>query len=469
MFARTLILFPILFALGCATIGPDYRAPEAPRAARDATLRVDSEPELTANEPAHDWWMALSDPTLNALVEAALDENREIRVAAARVAEAEAFLERDRAEYLPTVGADAGLERRQVGGAAFGSDDNFVPNSTLASVGIRAGWELDYTGRVRRLTESAAANADAAEMLRRDTQVLVAASTTNTYMVFRGAQLEEETAVQNLMLQQQILELAIARAEEGVASELDAQRAQAQIALSRATIPPLQARQTGALARLVTLTGLSIEDVAERLAEGYRSLPTPPRALPVGDARGLLSRRSDVRAAEYRLRAATAQIGVAQAEYFPRVSMGGTVGLSAQSIPGLAQGSALGFGVGPSISWNLNFGAVAAQIDAADARARGALAAYEHTVLEALEETRTAISGYGRELVRYRTLSDASQRAAGAETLVRLRFEEGYGSFGDVLLESDRRLQAEAALAESRTAVALRYGDVYRALGAGWR
>ncbi len=323
---------------------------------------------------------------------------------------------------------------------------------------------------MRRQTEAAKAEYDAAIFLERDAQSLVAAETARAYIDFRGAALQLRVAKRNLELQKKTTELTRIRLADGLGSQLDLSRAEAQALTTEAGLPPLEAQKTSAANRLATLTGASAIEVEKRLQKtDAATLPRPPQALPIGNASQLLQRRADIRAAERSLAAATARIGVAKADFFPRITLLGSANVSAQSLAGLGDGNAFGFGIGPSISWSgFDRVKVQAQVDIADARTEAALATYEQTVLLALEETRTAMSAYGREVTRFGSLRAAGRSARQASDLARTRFNEGADDFIDVLDAEARQLATEAALAQSRTAVVRNYIDIYRALGAGW-
>ncbi len=453
----------------CATVGPDYSEPPVDGFTQ-GTLEDDSAVDASANEPAQSWWTALEDETLNALIEKAFIENRDLRVAAANIEAARAALRLERTNLRPTGEAGADYQRRRLSGASFGADGVSFDDTDYFDVGLDAAWELDFFGRVRRGTQAALADAQSAEYLRRDAEALVAAETARAYIDYRGAQTRLAVARRNLEIQDETRTLTETRFEEGMGTRLDVARAESQAKTTEASIPPLEAAGTAAANRLATLTGAPISEIVALLDGADAALPAPPDALAIGDAEGLLKRRADVRAAERSLAAATARIGVAKADYFPRITLVGAVSASAQTLSGVGGDGSFGYGVGPSIAWSgFDIPRVRAQVKAADARADAAFAAYEQTVLVALEETRTALSAYGRERVRFNALNAAAATAREAADLARDRYDAGADDFIDVLDAQGRQLAAEASLAESQSAVASRFINVYLALGAGWR
>ncbi|MEM9705380.1 MAG: efflux transporter outer membrane subunit [Pseudomonadota bacterium] len=450
----------------CATVGPDYAAPANDGFAPSA-LQTDDAIVAQADEPAHTWWLALNDETLNRLVETAFDENRDLRQAAANVEAARAAFRLENVNLRPQGELGADYQRRRLAGAAFGLEDTTFPDTDFFDVGASAEWELDFFGRVRRGTEAAFAELGGAEAVRRDAQVLVAAETVRAYTDYRGAALQLDVAQENLRVQTDTLRLTKTRLEEGLGSALDVARAEAQAHTTEASIPPLESASIASANRLATLTGQPVADVQAILAENA-DFPAPPNALAIGDVSSLIDRRADIRAAERTLAAATARIGIAKAEYFPRITLVGAVSASAQTLSGLGDQGAFGYGVGPSLSWaGFDLPRVKAQVKAAGVRAEAAYADYEQTVLTALEETQTALAVYGREKVRFDALEQAPAQARRAADLARTRYDGGVADFLAVLDAEARQLSAEAALAESRTAVTRSFADVHHALGAG--
>ncbi len=466
---KTLFASASALTMAACAVGPDYKAPPV-----DAfTVNpLQSDDAVTAKpvEPAHHWWTALEDQTLDALIEKAFAENRDLRVAAANVEAARALLRLERVALRPTAEGTADYQRRRLSGASFGADDISFDDADFFNVGANTAWELDFFGRVRRGTEAAYADAQGAEYLHRDAEALVAAETARAYVDYRGAQTRLAVARGNLEIQHETRALTQTRFEEGLGSRLDVARAETQARTTEASIPPLEAAEAAAANRLATLTGTPVVEIVRLLASGASRLPKPPAVLAIGDAESLLRRRADIRAAERSLAAATARIGVAKTDYFPRVLLVGAVSASAQTLSGVGGDGSLGYGVGPSLSWSgFDIPRVRAGVRAADARADAALASYEKAVLSALEETQTALADYGRERVRFTALDQAAGTAREAAELARERYDAGADDFIDVLDAEGRRLAAEASLAESQAAVAAKFIGVHLALGAGWR
>ncbi|MEL6338305.1 MAG: efflux transporter outer membrane subunit [Myxococcota bacterium] len=465
-FARitTLALSPLL---GAWAVGPDYEEPST-ESMTEAPLEVDGALEPEANEPAHSWWLVFDDEILNGLVATALIENRDLRVAAANVDAAQALLRLERTNRRPQGQIGAQFQRRRLSGAAFGQETDF-PDTEFYSTNTTAAWEIDFFGRVQRGVEAISAEAGALEALRRDAQVLLVAETVGAYVDYRGAELQLAVAARNLWVQRDTLRITETRLAEGLGTRLDVVRARAQLRATEALIPPIQAVMRAAINRLATLTGATADLTEHVLVFNAMDLPEAPRRLAVGDASSLIARRADVRAAERGLAAATARIGLAKAEYFPRISLVGTIGLSAERAGGLGGAGSLGYSAGPQLSWSgFDVPRVKAQIAAAGARAESAYASFEQTVLVALEETQTALARFGREAVRLESLREAVASAGESAELARDRYAEGADDFIAVLDAEARLLEAEAALAASQVRATQSYVEVYRALGAGW-
>ncbi len=458
------VLSASALALAACASGPDYKTPSTADLAAPA---LQSDPALEAGtaEPAAQWWRALGDETLDALIENAFAENRDLRRAVANVEAARGVLSGQRQFLRPIVDGAADYQRARLanpGGPANAETDSFA-------VGGGASWEIDFFGRVRRGVEAARADAQSAGFLARDAQALVAAETARAYVDFRGAEVRLRVARDNLGVQTKSLQLTQSRLEEGLGTRLDVARAAAQVKTTEAEIAPIEAARVAAANRLATLTGAPVATVEAALAREGARLPAAPSSLAIGDVASLIARRSDVRAAERALAAATARIGVARADYFPRVTFLGSVSASAANVSGVGANGSLGYGVGPTLSWaGFDIPRVRAAVRTAGARAEAALAGYEQSVLLAVEETQTALSAYGRERVRFEALDVAAQESRLAADLARDRFNEGADDFLDVLDAESRQLAAEAARAASQVALTTRYIAVYRALGAGW-
>ncbi len=454
----TLSLLALTIA-GC-TVGPDYRAPQ-PEPAR----------LLQAEHGGHDrsrfeaaWWRQFEDPTLDALVGEALDENRELRIAYARLRAARAIRDDISNDHLPTVTAGASADIGKAQQPGFSEER---VNAERYDLGLDMAWELDLFGRIQRSLEASEAQAEAAEAELYQLQVSLVAELVDAYGQLLGAQLRERIARDNLANQRNSHELTEQLREAGVGSELDVLRADARLASTEASLPQLRAQQVRARNRIATLLGQRADQLSVDLSP--RELPAIAKSLPIGDPGELLRRRPDIRAAERQLAAATANVGVASADLFPRVSLSGFLGFIAGRGSQIGSSAAQAWGVAPSISWAaFDLGSVRARLRGAEADADAALAGYEQQVLLALEESENAFSDYANAQQRLLSLIRQSTASRAAAQQAEIRYREGTADFL-VLLDAEReRLQAEDAQAQAEVEVYRSVVSLYKALGGGW-
>ncbi|MFP5424301.1 MAG: efflux transporter outer membrane subunit [Gammaproteobacteria bacterium] len=457
-------LTPSLLALALAAcaVGPDYQAPNTEPA------RLDTDAQAKAFDRSRFesvWWKQFDDPALNQLVQASLQGNRDLRVAFARLKAARAIREDAENDNLPVVSSRASSELGK--GQIPGQTERRV-NSERYDLGLDMAWELDLFGRIARQIEASEAQEAAAEADLQQLQVSLIAELVDAYGQLRGAQLREKIALANLKTQQDSRSITETLRDAGVGNELDVVRADARLAAVEATVPQLQAEQVRARNRIATLLGQRPDALSVDLSP--KQLPAIAKALPVGDPGELLRRRPDIRSAERQLAAATANVGVATADLFPRVSLSGFLGFTAARGSQIGSSAANAWALGPSITWAaFDLGSVRARLRGAKADADGALANYEQQVLLALEESSNAFSDYGKTQQRLQALmrqSDASRKAA---ELASVRYREGTVDYL-VLLDAEReRLSAENAQAQGEVELYRGIVAIYKALGGGWQ
>jgi multidrug efflux system outer membrane protein len=338
----------------------------------------------------------------------------------------------------------------------------------LYDAGFDATWELDFFGRVRRSIEASSADVGAAEANRRDVIVSLLAEVARNYFELRGTQNQLAVARQNAENQRQTLALSMALLEGGRGTELDTSRAEAQLNATLASIPPLETTIKAAMYRLGVLIGGQPTALEPELSAPL-PLPGLPTLVALGKPGDLLRRRPDIRVTERTLAAATARIGVATADLFPRVTLLGSVALRAGNFLDLGKGGSDTFAVGPSIFWAaFDLGRVRARISAADARTEAALAQYEQRILLALEETENALVDFNRQQARRDLLSASARASEKAMGLARQRYQAGVTDFLTVLDAERTLLAAQDQLANSETRTATALVAVYKALGGGW-
>ncbi|MBB3860195.1 NodT family efflux transporter outer membrane factor (OMF) lipoprotein [Novosphingobium hassiacum] len=413
-----------------------------------------------------DWWRLYNDPVLDGLIDEANVQNTDVRQAVARIERARASLRGARADRTPQaqLSTSAGYGRTPPGQAAAGFDRD----GALFSIGADITYELDLFGRISENVAAARGDLAAAQADADAVRVMVIGDTTQAYAAAASAAARLETARSIVALLDETVRLTRKRHDAGLADGLAVARIETLREQRASAIPAIEAQRSAALFALATLTGRAPSQLP--VIAGERSVPLEIAApIPVGDGSQLLARRPDVRAAEQRFMASSARIGVARADLYPRITLGGSATSTAQSISDLFSGGPLSFLLGPLINWAFpNREPIRARIDAANADASGALAAFDGTVLTALQETETALSAYARSLEQRRALAAAQAAAMRAVKITRAQNREGVVDSLQTL-DAERTLaEARAALADQDAAVSAQQIAVFRALGGGW-
>lgn len=457
-------LVPVVALAACTTVGPNYSSPEA-QAPAQAPFAGASSPIFSDDQPSGPWWSLFADPVLDGLVRDALANNTDLRVASANLARARAALREVRGDRLPTGSLSAGATtgRQPALGAPGGAT-----TGEIFDAGLDVGYQVDLFGRIRRGIEASRADVGAVQAAFDLARVTVAAETTRVYADACSAGSRLSVATRSVGVQQRTFDLTRRLLAGGRGTALETGQAAQLLEQTRAQIPALEADRRTALYRLAVLTGRPSAEFPAVVA----ACTTPPsltRPIPIGDGTSLLRRRPDIRAAERRLAAATARIGVATAELYPNVSLGGSIGSTAASIGNVLSGGAFRYSAGPLISWAfLNRGAVRARIAQAEATAQAALADFDGTWLGALEETESALTRYANERERVAILRRARDGGGQAARIARLRYEAGREGF-QIVLEAERRLaEVEGQLAQAEAQLSDNLVSLFLALGGGW-
>jgi multidrug efflux system outer membrane protein len=448
----------LMIALGGCTVGPDYVVPEyeVPDAWESAAA-ADVEGEVP---PILDWWSAFGDPVLDSLMIRARDANLDLVIAVGRVSEARAFRAIAGGDYWPQ--ADG------TGKYTWG-ETPLVPGGPTETwnFGLGALWEIDLFGRVRRGAEAAGADFHASIEDYRDVQVSLYSEVATSYVNIRSLQARLLFAQSNVDSQRETMEVVTAREEAGIVPRLDVARARSNLANTEAVIPQLKTGLASEKNRLSVLLGEVPGDAGLRIGP-YKAIPIPPDSLVSVMPANLLRRRPDIRAAERKLAAQTARVGVATAELYPKLSLGGTVGLLAGGFSDLGS-DAVRWNLAPGFSWNLfNGGKVRGQIKVQEARVDQSLANYEKTILQALSEVESAIVAVRQTRIRQDLLTIAVEAAQESVTLVRTQYIEGLTDF-QAYLDAQRVLfNQQDQLAATRGNVFVSVVVLNRAMGGGW-
>lgn len=401
-------------------------------------------------------------------MEQALQGNVDVKLAQARLQEAQANAGEARAGQLPSIGASGGVARVDPPGS--------VGSSAQYSVGGNVNWELDFFGRNRRASDAAAALVTASQAGVSAAQRVLTAEVATQYLNLRGLQQRLRVAQEALMNQRESLRIVSARQELGRGTPLDVARARALVEATEASLPALQALVERATFRLATLTGQTPRSVATTVAAPSgeaRLLPTLPFAdlgkVAAGTPQTLLQRRPDVRVAQAQWVAASANTDVARADLFPRISLTGLLGFTSNRLSNFGDADSRNHSAGAFLTWPLlDFGRVRSRIAASEARTLQALLVYEQTVLLALEETEGALAQFNRNIEQTQRLENAAIASEEAARLARIRFEAGASDFLTVLDSERSVLQARDALVQAQTGTVTSLVGVYRALGGGW-
>lgn len=448
--------------VSCA-VGPDYQSRETPTPKEFAERRG----ALTAAKPEILWWRSFQDDLLNQLVNKSIANNQELKAAQANVRVVRAQLGEGIFEFFPIIPGQISASRQQISEDAIGPVIN--RRNTFYDASFDASWELDFFGRIRRSVESLSADVEAAEYDLRNIFVTVTAETGRAYMQLRGAQYRLNVAQQNAENQRQTYILTQAMMEGGRGTDLDIARAKAQLESTLASIPSLEFEITRAINRISVLIGEQPYAMRKQLLH-IKPLPAIPKTIAVGDPASLLRRRPDIQSAERQLASATARIGVAVADLFPKVKVLGSYGTLSVSASSFFNTPSQVFSIGPTISWAaFDLGRVRARILAADARAEAKLASYEQAVLSALEETENAFANFTRARERFQHLEHAAQASKKAAELAHLRYRYGVDSFLNVLDAERRLLTAQDELASIATQSSIALVAIYKTLGGAWQ
>ena len=465
-----------LLTAGC-TVGPDYRRPDTPVPAMWSEARhdgIDTRPADLAR-----WWEEFNDPVLTGLANRAAGANLDLRLAEGRIREARALRRVVEAGAWPSVDVSGSYSRSRTsenaiapssqgsGGSPFFRGSN--NGQDLFRSGFDSSWEIDVFGAVRRSVESADATVEVSIEDRRDVLVTLLGDIARNYIDLRGFQRRLAVARNNLKAQQESLEITQVRFQAGLANYLQVSQAEAQVNTTAAEIPALEALSKQAAHRLDVLLGIQPGALSAELSTEAPIPALPPEAR-VGLPSELLRRRPDIRRAERQLAAATAEVGAATADLYPKFSLSGVFGVQSISASDWFSAPSRFWSIGPTIRWPLfDAGRIRANIEVRNARQEQTLTAYEKTVLTAFEDVENALVSYAKEQVRYRSLMDAVTANRRALAMADELYKNGLIDFLNVL-DSQRALySAESNVAQSEGAMATNLVALYKALGGGWK
>lgn len=454
----------LIWCGGCMTAGPDYQPP-TPQAPTNWNAKVESGSVIQASDAdalSH-WWAVFNDPVLSALIEQARVGNMDVRQAEARLRKARAQRGMTTADRWPTLGANASTRRNRASDAT----GDFKTSSSYAN-GFDASWELDLFGAKRRAVESADATLQASRDDLNDVRVSLFAEVALNYVDYRSYQTRLAIAETNLATQTETYDIARWRQEANLVTVLDVDQAQVNLEQTRAQIPSLQSGLDQAEHQLAILLGQTPGSLKSRL-QARQAVPVPTQELAVGVPADVLRRRPDVRRAERRLAAQTAQIGVAQAARYPNFTLSGSIGLEAIKSANLYDAAARTAQAAAQAGWTLfDGGKIRQNVAVQTALQEETLGAYEAAVLTALKDVEDALVAYANEQARRRALQDAALAGGRAFGLARYKYTAGLVDFQTVLDTQRSWSSAQDQLASSEATVTSNLIRLYKALGGGW-
>ncbi|MGW9066315.1 efflux transporter outer membrane subunit [Achromobacter animicus] len=455
------VLLAALALAGCA-VGPDYQQPNpAP-----VVLASPEQALFSTDQVQRDWWKQLQDPQLDRLIGMALARNLDIRIAQARLAESRAVLDERELDKLPAVTLGGGYAR-----SLSQANPGVAAQRNLAEsyrAGFDATWELDLFGRLRRAAEGATARSEAQAADLAQARIVVAAEVARNYFELRGAEQRLAVARANLASQEDSLRVTQAMVSAGRGDEGDLASARAELETVQASIPVQETARRLALYRIAVLAALRPVELGA--LDAATPLAPLTARLPIGDVGALLLRRPDVLAAERNLAAANADVGVATAELYPRIDLGGFLGFVALRGADFGSAASRGFSVAADAGWPaFHLPTALARKRGAQARLEGEAARYEQAVLRAVQEVEEALAEYGQTQQRLGSLAQAAAHSGRAAELARLRYREGSTPYLTVLDAQRTLLRAQDAVAVAEAESYTRLIALYKALGGGWQ
>lgn len=476
MMVKHLLFGGALLASGCTPwreyfrngfkVGPNFCPPDAPVA--PSWIDAADHRVQPAQEAAYRWWRVFNDPHLEGLIQTAYEQNLGLQQAGFRVLQSRAQLNYAQGNLFPqtqTMTGDAFKEAisRNAANRSFVAQRYF----NQFDYGFNLSWELDFWGRFRRAIEYANETFYASVENYDAVLVTLLGDVANAYVQIRTLEQQIKYTQANVELQEQTVVLAEARFKGGATSDLDVEQAKTVLAQTKAQIPVLEIQLRTSNNQLCILMGMPPEDLNPFLGQG--EIPTAPPDVAAGIPADLLRRRPDVRQAEHAAAAQSAQIGIAEAEFYPHISINGTLDYQAQRIPDLLSPGAFQSNVGPAYSWNiLNYGRLLSQVRAQSALFDQLVTAYQNQVLTAANEVENGLVLFLKSQDQSRIQLEAVDAATKAVNLALVQYREGRVDFNRVAVLQQSLVQQQNILAQARGQIATGLINVYRALGGGW-
>ncbi len=455
----------------CTTLGPDFQTPDAPKLER---WQETDEPGITTEGPTDDreWWKVFNDPVLDRLIDTAYRQNLDLRIAGLRILQGQAQL-------AIAVGAQYPQNQQAFGSATRTRASENPANTSPAldqtfnnyELGFQAGWELDFWGRFRRNVESAEANLNASVADYDNAMVSLTAEVARAYLQIRTFEQRIRLAQENVKLQQRSLDIVSVRFRNGAVSELDVQQAKSLLFTTKSLVPELQRGLRQTQNGLAVLLGMMPGEI-QGLLDGSEDadIPAAPAQVAVGLPADLLLRRPDIRSAELTAAVQNAQIGIAQADLYPSISLAGQIGVQSENGSDLFETDSLFGSIGPGFSWNiLNYGRIKNNVRLQDAGLQQLLVDYSNTVLKAYQEVENAQSGFLRTQEQERYLADSVKASERSVAISMLQYREGMIDYNRVTTIQGDLVDQQDQWTQVRGGVVINLVSLYKALGGGWQ
>jgi NodT family efflux transporter outer membrane factor (OMF) lipoprotein len=455
---------------GC-TLGPDFHSPSAPLAGDWKQLPTGGASQTVRGDIEVRWWETFRDPQLSSILQDAQSSNFDLKVAARHIEQSMAARTTVAASRLPAVNAstDYSRARNSANGLTDISGHDGKTNYNVWNAGLNFNWEADLWGRVRRSVEAADANVQVAVEDQRAVVVSIMAQVARDYIQLRGTQNSLKVTQQNLDIAHQSLRLTQLRLDQGVATDLEVSEATALVSSIEANVPPLEQRESVLINALSFLIGKEPGALAAQLSE-RGDIPAGPALVPVGLPSELAQRRPDIRRAEADLHAATAAIGIAKADFYPRIMLSGSVGFQANQLSNLGDWASHAFTFGPSLSVPIfEGGRLQGTLQLRESRQQEAAITYQRTVLAAWHEVANAMSDYQAVQRRHVSQEHAVEASRKALHSAQQQYAQGSVDFLNLLTVQNALLANEAALVQGTEEVSLSLVTLYQSLGGGWQ
>ena len=451
-----------ILSSGC-TVGPNYKKPAVNVPGMYRGLGPEETTRVGASLGDQKWWEVFQDEQLQSLIRTALQQNYDVRIAGARILQAQAQLGISRADQFPSLSAGANLNDHR------NARSLFLPpfETSTGQLNVSAAWELDFWGKFRRATEAARANLLAAESARQEVMLTLVANVSSAYFQLRALDLGLEISKRTLTSRRESLRLTTILADRGSTSMLDVRQAEQLVFTAAAEIPSLEQQIEQEENLISTLLGKNPDTVVRGKALTEQSRPP---VVPAGLPSSLLERRPDIREAEQQLVAANAQIGVAKAAYFPQISLSGSAGFQSAALTNLFSGPAGTWDFGASLAQPIfTAGRLRSNVRLVEAQQQAALLFYQQTIQGAFRSVSDALVAYRKTSEFHAQQELLYQSAQDAARLSHMRYTGGVTGYLEVLTNETNAFSAELGLVQAQLNELLALVQLYQSLGGGWQ